>query len=169
MDYSPPGSSVRGISQVRILECLAIPFSRDQNFLAQGSNPSPLCLLHCRRILYSLCHYQGSDFELSLHMTAFRTLSNKRRWNPSKQYLPKCFLKTLDPIYVFERKTWFCDQKRWINAAFYTCSGGVITYISTSKSLRNPVVRNKVEFCSTQYYTKLCHQGTLCSILGLGQ
>ena len=29
MDYSPPGSSVRGILQARILEWVAIPFSRD--------------------------------------------------------------------------------------------------------------------------------------------
>ena len=28
MDYSPPGSSVHGVSQARILECLAISFSR---------------------------------------------------------------------------------------------------------------------------------------------
>ena len=30
MDYSPPGSSVRGISQARILEWVAISFSRDE-------------------------------------------------------------------------------------------------------------------------------------------
>ena len=29
MDYSLPGSSVCGISQARILECIAISFSRD--------------------------------------------------------------------------------------------------------------------------------------------
>ena len=29
MDYSPPGSSVRGISQARILEWVALSFSRD--------------------------------------------------------------------------------------------------------------------------------------------
>ena len=29
MDCSPPGSSVHGIFQERILECVAIPFSRD--------------------------------------------------------------------------------------------------------------------------------------------
>jgi len=29
MDWSPPGSSVHGILQARILECVAIPFSRD--------------------------------------------------------------------------------------------------------------------------------------------
>ena len=28
MDYSPPSSSVHGILQARILECVAIPFSR---------------------------------------------------------------------------------------------------------------------------------------------
>ena len=28
MDYSPPGSSVHGISQARILEWIAIPFSK---------------------------------------------------------------------------------------------------------------------------------------------
>ena len=29
VDYSPPGSSVHGILQARILECVAISFSRD--------------------------------------------------------------------------------------------------------------------------------------------
>ena len=28
LDYSPPGSSVHGILQARMLECVAIPFSR---------------------------------------------------------------------------------------------------------------------------------------------
>ena len=42
MDCSPPGSSVHGISQVRILEWVAISFSRGSS-LTQGSNPS---LLH---------------------------------------------------------------------------------------------------------------------------
>ena len=55
MDYSPPGSSVRGILQARILEWVAIPFSRGV-FLTQGLNPG---LLHSRRILYHLSH-QGS-------------------------------------------------------------------------------------------------------------
>lgn len=76
-----------------------------------------------------------------------------------KPCLPKCFLKTLVPTYVFERKTWFYDQKRWINAAFYPCSGGVITYISTSKSLRNPVVRNQVEFLCNPVLHKIMSPG----------
>jgi len=40
MDYSPPGSSVRGILQVRILEWVAIPFSRRSSQL--GIKPGSL-------------------------------------------------------------------------------------------------------------------------------
>ena len=57
MDYSPPGSSVHEILQVRILEWVAISFSRGSSWSrdqTQGSN-----LLHCRRILYCLNH-EGS-------------------------------------------------------------------------------------------------------------
>ena len=51
MDCSPSGSSVHGILQARILEWLAIPFSR-------GSS-QPRDLPHCRQILCHLSH-QGS-------------------------------------------------------------------------------------------------------------
>ena len=54
MDCSLPGSSVHGILQARILEWVAVPFSRI--FPTQESN---LGLLHCRKILYQLS-YQGS-------------------------------------------------------------------------------------------------------------
>ena len=54
MDCSPPGSSVHGILQVRILEWVAVPFSR--GFSTQGLNPG---LPHCRQILFHLSH-QGS-------------------------------------------------------------------------------------------------------------
>ena len=47
MDYSPPGSSVHGIFQARILEWVVIPFSR--GLLIQGSN---LHILLGRHILY---------------------------------------------------------------------------------------------------------------------
>ena len=45
MDHSPPGSSVHGILQARILEWVAIPFSKGI-FPTQGLNPHLLCLLH---------------------------------------------------------------------------------------------------------------------------
>ena len=57
MDCSPPGSSVHGILQARILERVAISSSRGI-FTTQGLNPG---LLHCKLILYHLRH-QGSPF-----------------------------------------------------------------------------------------------------------
>ena len=54
MDCRLLGSSVHGILQARILECVAIPFS--SIFLTQGSKPG---LLHCRQISYHLSH-QGT-------------------------------------------------------------------------------------------------------------
>ena len=50
MDCSPPGSYVHGISQARILEWGAVPFSR-------GSSPPGL--LHYRQILYQLSHQES--------------------------------------------------------------------------------------------------------------
>ena len=58
MDCSPPGSSVRGILQARILEWVALPSSRAIS-LTQGLNPH---LLHCRQILYQLSpHVRGES------------------------------------------------------------------------------------------------------------
>ena len=56
MHYSPPGSSVHGILQGRILEWVAFPFSRGSSQSRDQSNTS---LLHCRWILYQLS-YQGA-------------------------------------------------------------------------------------------------------------
>ena len=55
MNCSPPGSSVHGISQARILEWVAICFFG--GLPTQGSNPN---FLHYRQILYHLSH-QGSS------------------------------------------------------------------------------------------------------------
>ena len=61
MDYSPPGSSVHGILQTRILEWVAIPFSR--RFSSPRGQTRISGLLHCRWILYCLS-YQGSPLLL---------------------------------------------------------------------------------------------------------
>ena len=50
MDCIPPGSSVHGILQARILEWVAVPFSRGF-FLTQGSN---LDLPHFRQIFFTI-------------------------------------------------------------------------------------------------------------------
>ena len=55
MDYSLPGSSLNGIFQARIMEWVAIFFSRGSS---QESNPG---LLHCRQILSQLS-YKVSPF-----------------------------------------------------------------------------------------------------------
>ena len=57
MDYSPAGSSVHVILQGRILEWIAISYSRGSSllqgiFLTQGSNLCLLHLLHWQQILY---------------------------------------------------------------------------------------------------------------------
>ena len=52
MDCSPPGSSVSGIFQARVLEWVAISFSRGTS-PTQGSNPG---LQHCGQALYPLSH-----------------------------------------------------------------------------------------------------------------
>ena len=44
-DYSPPGSSIYGTAQAKVLEWVAIPFSREI-FLTQRSNLHLLYLLH---------------------------------------------------------------------------------------------------------------------------
>ena len=55
MDCSPPGFSVHGILQTRILEWVAISLLQ-RIFPTQGSNPG---LKHCTQILYHLS-YPGS-------------------------------------------------------------------------------------------------------------
>ena len=52
MDCSLPGSSIHGIFQARILECVVIFFSRGI-FPTQRLNPG---LAHCRQTLYCLSH-----------------------------------------------------------------------------------------------------------------
>ena len=57
MDCSLPACSVHGILQARILEWVAIPFSRGI-FPTQGLN---LGLLHCRQILYNVGYHGSPD------------------------------------------------------------------------------------------------------------
>ena len=51
MDCSPPGSSILGIFQARVLQWVAISFSRESS--RPGIKPS---VLHCRQMLYHLSH-----------------------------------------------------------------------------------------------------------------
>ena len=61
-----PGSSVHGIFQARILECVAI-FLFQGIFLIQGSNLHPLCLLHWQEDSLPLSHqvWQATWYQFS--------------------------------------------------------------------------------------------------------
>ena len=56
MDCSPPGSSIHGILQARILEWVAISFSRGSCCRHRRLNLCLLWLLYFRSILYHLSH-----------------------------------------------------------------------------------------------------------------
>ena len=75
MDCSPPGSSVHGISQARILEWVAISFSRG-SFPTQGLN---LSLLHWQADSLPLSH-QGSPM-----YTVAGPKKSKSSWDSQKR------------------------------------------------------------------------------------
>ena len=72
MDSSPPGSSVHGVIQARILECVAISFFRG-SCQTQQSNPG---LPHCRQILYHLSHQGTHTASIPKHLCIL--ISHKR-------------------------------------------------------------------------------------------
>ena len=82
MDCSPPGSSVHGILQARILEWVSMPSSRGL-FLTQGSKPG---LPQCRQILYHLSH-QGSPISFEKWGTKKRPPCPRPPQGPTPFYL----------------------------------------------------------------------------------
>ena len=70
LDSSPPGPSVHGIFQARILEWVAVPFSKRSS--QWGSNPG---LPHYRQILYHLS-LQGSPPEKKMILKQFSERGN---------------------------------------------------------------------------------------------
>ena len=71
VDCSPSGSSVQGIPQARLLEWVAISFSRESS--TQGSNPHPL---HWQADSLSLCHLGKPNFPSYGPCIAFLLLSH---------------------------------------------------------------------------------------------
>ena len=57
MDYSPPGSSIHGVFQARVLEWVAISFSRGSSQPSDRTRVSS----NCRQMFYPLSH-QGTHF-----------------------------------------------------------------------------------------------------------
>ena len=83
-DCSPPGSSVNGILKEKILEWVALSFSRGSS--SRGMN---LSLLHCRQILHHLSH-QGSPISHSVQFSSVAQLCPTFRPHESKHARPPC-------------------------------------------------------------------------------
>ena len=73
-DCSPPGSSVSGLLQARLLEWVAIPFSRGSSQPRDQTQGLP----HCRWILYQLSH-KGSPRILEWVAYPFSSGSSRPR------------------------------------------------------------------------------------------
>ena len=71
MDYSPPGSSVLGISQARILECVAISFSRGSSQPRDQTQVSRIA----DRFFTVLATREGRGPHVSLFLYFLRLLS----------------------------------------------------------------------------------------------
>ena len=84
MDYSPPGSSVHGVLQARILKWIAIPFFR------KSSRPSDRTWV--RQILYHLSH-QGSYTMQQSKFTAYN--SKMTFWGSSYLCLLLCVVRRM--------------------------------------------------------------------------
>ena len=96
MDWSPPGSSVHGISQARIMEWVAIP--------DQGLNVG---LPHCRQILYHLSQVHHSlPYTIGTSIYLRTCLSSKRRMpSPYPQILIICRVDSRY-LYVYLLNDW---------------------------------------------------------------
>ena len=78
-DCSPPGSSVHGVLQARILEW--VPSLLRGIFLTQGWKP----ILHCRQILYRLSHQGSSTKQEMPNSWSWESLQVSSRGIPQKQ------------------------------------------------------------------------------------
>ena len=112
MDYTPPGSSVHGILQARILEWVAIPFSRGSSWPrnriwvscvagrfftvwatreAKGHLNYFSVWAFMNKVVVNiawrfLCGYNGHDWVTSLELFTF--MHWRRKWQPTPVFLP---------------------------------------------------------------------------------
>ena len=105
MDCSPPGSSILGIIQARVLEWVAIPFSRG-SFLTQGFKLLLLCLLPWQADSPPLCQLRktlpGKAMQLFF---SFFTLSQimPLRFNSVSGYKGQIWLQAISEAVLHPR------------------------------------------------------------------
>ena len=96
MNGSPPGSSVCSIFQARIMEWVAVSFSRES--LIQVLNPHSLCLLGRREVLYQHS-YLGSPWWCYWSIryiwlcVLLHTVDSSTKWSAALEMLSSCFVK----------------------------------------------------------------------------
>ena len=73
MDCSPPGSSVHGIFQTRILECVAMPSCKGSSLSRNRNCTSDLSCIG-RQVLYHFCHLGSPESKMK---------SNIKGWGSS--------------------------------------------------------------------------------------
>ena len=118
MDYSPPGSSVHRISQARILEWVAISFSRGPSWSRDQTCIS--CI--GRQILYQWATREASvKFSSSKIFSLFKKKQAKQfpKWKQSSSTHTHimCFLHPLQSIYIIHS----FSQHHFISCLLLTC------------------------------------------------
>ena len=124
MDCSPPGSSVHGILQARILEWVAMPTSKGSSWPRDQTRG----LLHCRQILYCLgnqgsprlaylCRFP-SPRELRVNYKPCAVGGGRGTWGLPTLSLPSSFIHTLLDFPAQTRKR--CGEFLLKSAIFHT-------------------------------------------------
>ena len=107
MDCSPPGSSVHGILQARILEWVVISFSRGSSW------PRDRICIPCISCTGRQIFYHCATWEAPMLLLILRHLQRrvfKQRVHLEGRYLFKCQISPLDFIFYLKNRG---KRKRW--------------------------------------------------------
>ena len=131
MHHSPPGSSVRGILQARVLEWIAIPFSRvsfwprdwtrvfcisciGRRILYHCTTWEPRKTLKCQRILRKKNKEDSNVFlrksQMTMKITQYHELSGKCKLKPqwnAKSHTSEWLLSKDNVLYDQNSKNWW--------------------------------------------------------------
>ena len=126
MDCSPPGSSVRGISQARMLEWVAISSSRGSSRPTSGpmSLTSPA---FCRWVLYHCTTQEAGDL-VTRKVRAAATSWNHEGWASVPQ-MP--FGTSSQMCFIIEEK---CKEVRENNIQFLICKNRIMELLPCKHS-----------------------------------